>query len=91
MWWLLAAFVTAVVAFGRSRGLTALMGLAYTFTVIAAFVILSILDGRPPAVAIVGCAAIVLVVLYLTCVTTVRLRGTVESSGILVLSHVAEG
>jgi uncharacterized membrane protein len=84
MWVLLAAFVLAVVAFGRWRGVSALVGLSFTFAVILGFVIPAILDGKPPlAVAIVGCAAIVLVVLYLTHgigrATTVAVAGTVVS------------
>ena len=84
LWVLFAAFVLAVLAFGRWRGLTALFGLAFTFTVILWFVIPAILDGKPPLpVAIIGCSAIVLVVLYLTHglgrSTTVALAGTLAS------------
>ncbi|WP_457254585.1 YibE/F family protein [Pedococcus sp. P5_B7] len=84
LWALLAAFVLAVLAFGRWRGLTALLGLGFTFTVILGFVIPAILDSKPPLpVAIVGCSAIVLVVLYLTHglgrTTTVALAGTLAS------------
>ena len=84
LWVMFAAFALAVVAFGRWRGLTALLGLAFTFSVILGFVIPAILGGKPPlAVAIVGCAAIVLVVLYLTHgvgrSTTVALAGTLAS------------
>jgi uncharacterized membrane protein len=84
LWVLFAAFVLAVVAFGRWRGVSALVGLSFTFAVILGFVIPAILDGKPPLfVAIVGCAAIVLVVLYLTHgigrATTVAVAGTVVS------------
>jgi len=84
LWVLLTAFILAVVAFGRWRGVSALLGLAFTFAVILGFVIPAILDGKPPlAVAVVGCAAIVLVVLYLTHgigqTTTVAVAGTVVS------------
>lgn len=84
LWVLFAAFVLAVLAFGRWRGLTALLGLGFTFTVILGFVIPAILDSKPPLpVAIVGCSAIVLVVLYLTHglgrTTTVALAGTLAS------------
>ena len=84
LWVMFAAFALAVVAFGRWRGVTALLGLGFTFSVILGFVIPAILDGKPPlAVAIVGCAAIVLVVLYLTHgvgrSTTVALAGTLAS------------
>lgn len=84
LWVLLAAFSLPVVAFGRWRGVSALFGLGVTFTIIIGFVIPAILDGKPPlAVAIVGCSAIVLVVLYLThgtgLTTTVALAGTLAS------------
>jgi uncharacterized membrane protein len=67
LWLLVAAFALAVIAFGRWRGLFALVGLAITFGVLLLFVVPAILDGQPPLlVAIVGSAAIMLVVLYLT-------------------------
>ncbi len=67
LWLLAAIFVLAVVAFGRLRGITALIGLAVTFTVLLLFIVPAILDGRSPLlVAIVGSAAIMLTVLYLT-------------------------
>jgi uncharacterized membrane protein len=67
LWAVVAAFVLAVLAFGRWRGLTALVGLAVTFGVLLLFVVPAILDGRSPLlVAIVGSAAIMFVVLYLT-------------------------
>lgn len=66
--WILAlSFAVAVTAFGRLRGLTALAGLAATFAILLYFIVPAILAGRPPlAVAIVGSAAIMLTVLYLT-------------------------
>jgi uncharacterized membrane protein len=72
------------------------VGLSFTFAVILGFVIPAILDGKPPlAVAIVGCAAIVLVVLYLTHgigrATTVAVAGTVVSlllTGLLAVAAV---
>ena len=84
MWVLLAAFVLAVLAFGRWRGLSALLGLSLSFAVILAFVIPAILAGRPPlVVAIVGSSAILLSVLYLTHglsrTTTVAVAGTLAS------------
>ncbi|WP_067175162.1 YibE/F family protein [Microtetraspora niveoalba] len=67
LWMFVAAFALAVVAFGRWRGLTALVGLAVTFVLLLAFVIPAILAGESPTlVAIVGSAAIMLAVLYLT-------------------------
>ncbi|MGA8044718.1 MAG: YibE/F family protein [Dermatophilaceae bacterium] len=84
LWVLLIAFVLAVLAFGRWRGLSALFGLSVSFAIILGFVIPAILDGKPPlAVAIVGSAAIVLSVLYLThglgVTTTVAVAGTLVS------------
>jgi uncharacterized membrane protein len=83
--WLLlglaAAFALAVVALGRLRGLTALLGLAVSIGVLMWFVLPAILDGRNPlAVALVGSAAIAFLALYLahgfTTMTTVALLGT---------------
>jgi uncharacterized membrane protein len=84
LWLLGAVFVLAVVAFGRWRGLTALAGLAVTFAVLLIFIVPAILDGRSPvAVAVVGAAAIMLTVLYLThgftTTTTVAVAGTLVS------------
>jgi uncharacterized membrane protein len=67
LWILVAAFVLAVIAFGRWRGLTALAGLAVTFAILLVFVIPAILSGSSPLpVAIAGAAAIMLSVLFLT-------------------------
>jgi uncharacterized membrane protein len=78
------AFVLAVVAFGRWRGVTALAGLGVTFGVLLLFVVPAILAGEPPLlVAIVGSATIMLTVLYLThgvtASTTVAVLGTLAS------------
>jgi len=67
LWIVGAAFVAALVAFGRWRGATALAGLIVTFGVLLLFVVPAILSGEPPvAVAIVGSAFIMVTVLYLT-------------------------
>jgi uncharacterized membrane protein len=81
---LLIAFVLALVAFGRWRGLTAVAGLVVTFGVLLYFVVPAILAGDSPVlVAIVGAAAITLAVLYLThgvtLSTTVAVIGTLAS------------
>jgi len=78
------AFAAAVVAFGRLRGVAALLGLGVTFGVLLLFVVPAILAGEPPLlVAIVGSAAVMLVVLYLThgvsTSTTVAVLGTLAS------------
>lgn len=82
--WLALAFVLAVVAFGRLSGLRALVGLCVTFGVLIWFVVPAILAGSSPTlVAVVGSAAIMLVVLYLThgfsLTTTVAVAGTMVS------------
>ncbi|GIF04028.1 YibE/F family protein [Actinoplanes siamensis] len=84
LWLLGVAFALAVIAFGRWRGLTALAGLAVTFGVLLFFIVPSILDGRSPMlVAVVGAAAIMLTVLYLThglnLTTTIAVAGTLAS------------
>lgn len=95
LWILVAAFALALVAFGRWRGVTALAGLAVTFALLLFFVVPAILAGEPPLlVAIVGSAAIVLTVLYLThgfaLSTTVAVIGTLVSLALTgLLSAVA--
>lgn len=84
LWFVAAAFAVAVIAFGRWRGLTALLGLAVTFAVLLLFIVPAILDGRSPVlVAVVGAAAIMLTVLYLThgfsLTTTIAVAGTLAS------------
>jgi uncharacterized membrane protein len=84
LWVLGIAFALAVVAFGRWRGLAALGGLAITFGVLLLFIVPAILDGRSPLlVAVVGSAAIMLSVLYLThgftVPTSVAVLGTLAS------------
>ncbi|MGI5148291.1 YibE/F family protein [Plantactinospora sp. CA-294935] len=84
LWLLGAVFALAVLAFGRWRGLSALAGLGVTFAVLLMFIVPAILDGRSPLlVAIVGAAAIMLTVLYLThgfsMTTTIAVAGTLAS------------
>jgi hypothetical protein len=84
LWALALAFAWAVIAFGRWRGVTALAGLAVTFAILLLFIVPAILAGQPPLlVAIVGSAAIMLSVLYLThgfnTTTTVAVLGTLTS------------
>jgi uncharacterized membrane protein len=67
MIFLLALCAAVIVAFGRWRGLTAILGLAVSFGVLLTFVIPGILSGSNPLlIAIVGSAAIMFAVLYLT-------------------------
>ncbi|MBE1537342.1 YibE/F family protein [Actinomadura algeriensis] len=84
MWLIGAAFALAVIAFGRLRGLTALLGLAITFLLLLKFLIPAILAGQSPLlVAIVCAAAIMLSVLYLThgfsMATSIAVIGTIAS------------
>lgn len=84
LWVLLGAFALALVAFGRLRGLTAIVGLVVAFGILVFFVVPAILGGQSPLlVAIVGSAAIMLTVLYLThgpgLSTSVALLGTLVS------------
>ena len=96
LWVVFGAFVLTVLAFGRLRGLSSLLGLALTFLVVLGFIVPAILAGEPPLlVAIVGCAAIVLTVLFLTHgltrTTTVAVLGTLSSlliTGVLSLIAV---
>lgn len=97
LWLLAGALALALIAFGRWRGLTALVGLAVTFGVLFVFIAPAILAGEAPLlVAIVGASAIMLTVLYLThgfaLPTTVALIGTFASfvlTGLLSSAAVA--
>ncbi|MFI6732073.1 YibE/F family protein [Nonomuraea sp. NPDC050451] len=97
LWLFGAAFALAVIAFGRWRGVTALVGLAVTFVLLLTFVIPGILEGEPPLlVAIVGASAIMLMVLYLThgfsLATSMAVLGTLASLALTgVLSYGALG
>ncbi|MFF5297643.1 YibE/F family protein [Paractinoplanes globisporus] len=82
--WLALAAVLAVLAFGRRLGLTSLAGLAVSFAILLLFVVPAILDGENPLlVAVVGSAAIMFAVLYLThgfsAHTSVAVAGTLAS------------
>ncbi|GGO71182.1 YibE/F family protein [Nonomuraea cavernae] len=97
LWLFGLAFALAVIAFGRWRGVTALAGLAITFVLLLTFVIPGILGGEPPMlVAIVGAAAIMLTVLYLThgftLTTSMAVLGTLASLTLTgLLSYAAIG
>jgi uncharacterized membrane protein len=85
---LLVLFAVASLALGRWGGLRALVALALSLLTLVQFVIPSILDGHSPiAVAIVGSAAIMLVVLYVTggvtTQTTVSVLGTMLSLALI--------
>jgi uncharacterized membrane protein len=64
---MLAICGAVIVAFGRWRGFTAIIGLVVSFAMLLLFVLPAILNGESPLlVAIVGSAAIMFAVLYLT-------------------------
>ncbi len=67
------AFALGIIAFGRWRGLAELAGLAVSFTVLLTFIVPAIMVGRSPLlVAVVGGAAIMFALLYLTDGVSVR-------------------
>ncbi len=74
-------FAVLLILVARWRGVAALIGLAIAYGVLAYFLLPALVDGRSPiAVAMVGCAAILLVALYVahgfSSRTTVALIGT---------------
>ena len=84
MIWLVLAAVLAVLAFGRRLGITSLAALVVSFAGLLLFVIPAILNGESPLlVAVVGAAAIMFAVLYLThgfnAHTSVAVAGTLAS------------
>ena len=77
-------FCVVVIALGRFRGVTALVGLAASIAVLLVFILPAILDGRSPVVvAIVGASAIAVLAIYLahgfSTMATVALLGTLAS------------
>ncbi|MEQ8833246.1 MAG: YibE/F family protein [Miltoncostaeaceae bacterium] len=65
--WLALAFVALVVITGRWRGARALLGLGASLAIVVMFVAPAILEGTsPPAVALVGALAIMLVAIPVT-------------------------
>jgi uncharacterized membrane protein len=80
------AFAVLVVAVAGIRGAAALVGLAISFAVLIKFMIPALLSGEPPlAVGLVGCSAIMFVLLYLahgvSIRTTTALIGTLFGLG----------
>jgi uncharacterized membrane protein len=96
LWLVGAAFMLAVIAFGRWRGVTALVGLAVTFGLLLFFLIPAILEGRSPLLAAIVCAAaIMLAVLYLTHGFTLRTSiavigtlGSLSLTGLLAMTAI---
>ena len=84
MIWLLVLAAAVVLAFGRWRGVSSLVGLGVSFGVLLLFVIPAILRGSPPLlVAVIGASAIMFAALYLThgvtVHTSVAIAGTLAS------------
>ena len=87
---LAALFTVIVIAIGRVRGVTALIGLVVTFAVLIKFILPALLQGQSPLqVAIVGSAAVMFVILYLAhgvnAQTTTALLGTLVSLVLIAL------
>jgi uncharacterized membrane protein len=85
--WLAAAFALVVTAVGRWRGLAALAGLGVAFVVLVEFVLPGLLSAEDPlSLALVGGAAIMIVVLPLahgvSVRTSVALLGTLAALGL---------
>jgi len=94
LWIMAAAFVLVLLLVARVRGLLALAGLAFAGMVLIRFMIPSLLAGHSGiAVALVGSAAIMFVILYLahgpTMRTSVALAGTLV--GICIITAVSQG
>ncbi|NUR28851.1 MAG: YibE/F family protein [Catenulispora sp.] len=82
--WLLIAFAAAIIAVGRWQGLASLGGLALSFAILLWFILPAIERGQSPLpVAVVGAAAIMFGVLYLThgvnVPTTIAILGTLAA------------
>jgi uncharacterized membrane protein len=91
---LAALFAVVVVAFGRRRGLRALVGLAASGAVLVVFIVPALLRGSPAlAVALVGTVVVAYLALYLAHglnpATTVALAGTLVSLVLIALLSVA--
>jgi uncharacterized membrane protein len=78
-----ALFALVVIAFGRWRGLFAIVGVAISMVVLAGFVLPALLDGKSPIwVALVGTSAVALPALYLA-------HGVSERTSVAVLGTIA--
>jgi uncharacterized membrane protein len=87
--WLTILFVVVVIALGRWRGATALIGLGASLVVLLVYVLPALVEGTSPVlVAVVGSAAIAYLALYLAhglrLMTTVALLGTLAALALTV-------
>jgi uncharacterized membrane protein len=92
MWLLVGVFVVVVLAVARLRGLAALIGVGLGFGMILLFLLPALRRGENPvAVTLVGCLAVMLVVLYashgVSAKTTSALLGT--AAALLVTAGLA--
>lgn len=66
LWWLVIFFIILVTAIGRLKGIGSLLGLGFSFLVIAKFIVPQILAGKDPvAVCLIGSIAIAIVAIYI--------------------------
>ncbi len=66
LWWLATFFVLLVVVVGRYKGFGSLLGLGFSFLVIAKFIVPQILAGKDPVViCLIGSVAIAVVSIYI--------------------------
>jgi len=84
------AFLVAVVAVARWRGLASVLGLGFAFFILVKFMLPGLLDGSSPVlIGLVGSSSIMLVVLYLahgfSARTTTALLGTLFGLGMVTL------
>jgi uncharacterized membrane protein len=91
--WLLAGFVVVVLALGRLQGARALAGLALSLVVLVLFVVPALLRDTPAiSVALVGCAAVAFLAIYLAhgvnIASSIALAGTLFSLALTALLAV---
>jgi len=66
LWWLAILFVILVTAIGRYKGFGSLLGLGFSFLVIAKFIVPQILAGKDPVIiCLIGSVAIAVVAIYI--------------------------
>jgi uncharacterized membrane protein len=92
--WLLAGFVVVVLAFGRFQGLRALAGLGLSLLVLVLFVVPALLRDTPAiSVALVGCAAVAFLAIYLAhgvnIASSIALTGTLFSLAVTAALAIA--
>lgn len=67
LWWLGALFLSVLILVGRFKGLRSIVSLALSFLIIIKYIVPQILSGASPLlVTLLGSAAILLIIIYLT-------------------------